>query len=413
MTSGVFPTPVPPGRHFCRLLFLPAVIHAGRYSWWPLFLSLLIPLLCAAQEPRFVYPLPPTDSFVVQSGMTYPSSSGPLAFDLFRPAKTTNAHRLPVLIVFNGFGGSFMRTFTQSQSWAKAATAHGLAAITLETTPGHVAQDFDSLLAHLTRRASGLRVDPDQIAVIAWSGNAAAAIETVENPSREAIKAAAIYYGSGPFQQVRLDLPVLFVRSGLDQPETNHYLDLTISSGLTANAPWTVLNYSSGHHAFDVFDDNDYSRAVVEATFQFFHLALSPSYQSVLRAGIRLATAASAFSTGDYAKAVTLYRPLVDAHPDDVRLVLAYGNSLLGARRYREARSQFDRAKAIGNAGPRDLGVPAARASILDHDPDAAIAWLKTIPPQFLPSTLESDSDFASLRGRQDFAALFRRELKP
>ena len=364
--------------------------------------------LSRAQQPRFVYPVPPADSYTVRTGITYRASSGTLPFDLFVPRKPTNGERLPVLVIFNGYGGSIMRTSEQSRAWAKAATAQGLAAIAVETTPGHAAEDFDSLTTYLDTHAADLAVDPGQIAVIAWSGNAATAVETVESPRRQSVKAAVMYYGSGPVEHVRLDLPVLFVRAGLDQPEWNRAMDSVIAAGLTANAPWSVVNYPAGHHGFDVFDDNVSSREMIEATFRFLHLVLSPSYEAGLRAGLPVATAASAVGTGDYARAVMLYQRLAEADPHNAQLLLAYGKALLGAKRYHEARNQFDRVKALGTAGPRDLGVPAARASMLDNDPDAAIAWLRSIPAANRPADLEGDPDFASLRGRADFEALFQ-----
>ena len=111
--------------------------------------------------------------------------------------------------------------------------------------------------------------------------------------------------------------------------------------------------------------------------------------------------------TEDFAVAAARYLELVAVHPQDARLALAYGNALTGAKRYKEARAQFDRAKAIGGLGLRDLGLPAAKASALDDDPEAAMAWLKTIPPQFLPASVASDPGFASLKERADFQALF------
>jgi dienelactone hydrolase len=375
-----------------------------------LAILLIVAELCGAQVPQFVYSVP-RGSFTVRNDMTYQGSSGSLSFDLFRPANRKTRERLPVLVIFNGYGISLMRTSAQSQGWAKAAAAHGLAAITMEATQGHAAQDLDSLTGYLARHAAELGLDSGQIAVIAWSGNVSTGLETVENPNRHAIKAAVMYYGSGPFERARLDLPVLFVRAGLDQPDANHNLDVAISAGLTANAPWSILNYPAGHHGFDVVDDNDASGEMVEETFRFLHLVLSPTYQNTLRAGLPEASAASAFSTGDFARAVALYQPLVEAHPRDGHLLLAYGNALIGAKRYREARSFFDRVKVIGTAGPRDLAVPAARASALDNDPDAAMAWLKSIPQDIeLPATLENDSAFASLQGRADFRTLFHHQ---
>jgi dienelactone hydrolase len=144
-----------------------------------------------------------------------------LSLDVFLPTGSVPSKPLPVFVIFNGFGGSFMRTSSQSQGWAKAATAHGFAAVTAETTPAHVAEDFDSLVLYLRQHAEDIHVDPERLVVIAWSGNVSVGLPVVEDPQRKAIKAAVIYYGSADLPHVRLDLPVLFVRAGLDQPSTN------------------------------------------------------------------------------------------------------------------------------------------------------------------------------------------------
>ena len=276
-----------------------------------------------------------------------------------------------------------MRTSPGSEARLRL-TAHGFAAITADTTPEHAAEDFDSIAAYLKQHVVDLRADPERVVVVAWSGNVSAALPAVENPERKAIKAAIVYYGWADVPQVRLDLPVLFVRAGLDQPLTNQSFDRHIAAGIAANAPWTLVNYPGGRHGFDVFDDNDLSREIIEQTFRFAQLAISDSHQSALNAGLAEASAAGAAFTGDFARASGLYRELVAAHPQDARLILAYGNALTGATQYKDARAQFDRAKAIGGLGARDLGLPAARACALDHDLEAAMAWLKSIPPQFL-----------------------------
>jgi dienelactone hydrolase len=363
-------------------------------------------ITCRAQELRFVYPVPPPTGFTERSNLVYKQSDQTsLALDLFLPSSSALSKPLPVFIIFNGFGGSFMRTSSQSLGWAKAATAHGFVAVTAETTSEHVAEDLDSIAGYLRQHAEDLHIDPERLVVIAWSGNVSEGLPAFEDPRREAIKAAIIYYGWADVLQVRLDLPVLFVRAGLDQPGTNQSLDRGVAAGIAANAPWTLLNYPGGRHGFDVFDDNDLSREIIEETFRFAQHAISDAHQSALRAGLAEATAAGAMFIGDFSKAAGLYHDLVAAHPQDARLLLAYGIGLTGAKRYKDSRTQFDRAKAIGGLGQRDLGLPAAKACVLDHDPDAAIAWLKTI--KFLPASVETDPDFASLKDRRDFQALF------
>ena len=169
-----------------------------------------------------------------------------------------------------------------------------------------------------------------------------------------------------------------------------------------------MLNYPGGHHGFDVLDDNDLSREIINETFRFAELAISGSHRSAMQDGLAEASAAGAMFTGDFARAAARYHEIVAVHPQDARLLLAYGNALSGSKQYKEARAQFDRAKAIGGLGQRDLGLPAAKACALDHDPEAAMAWLKTISPQFLPAFIQSDPDFASLKDRADFQSLFR-----
>ena len=376
-----------------------------------IILALLATIPCHAQEMQFVYPVPAPTGFTQRSNILYKKvGQTALSMELFLPTGPALAKVLPVFVIFNGFGSSFMRTSPQSQGWAKAATAHGFAGVTLDTTQGHDAEDFDSLVEFLRQHAEDLHVDPERLVVIAWSGNVSAGLPAVEDPCRKAVKAAVMYYGSEDIPQVRLDLPVLFVRAGLDQPISNQELDRDVAAGIAANAPWTLLNYPAGRHGFDVFDDNDLSREIIEETFRFAQNSISDSYQSALRSGIKEASAAGGIFTGDFAKSAALYREIVASHPQDARRLLAYGIALTGSKQYKEARTQFDRAKAIGGLGERDLGVPAARACALDHDPDAAIAWLKPINPRFLPASLLTDADFAILRGRADFQALFHKQ---
>jgi dienelactone hydrolase len=368
--------------------------------------ALLAPIT-SSQEMRLVYPIPAPTEFTQRNLVYKQVGQTKLSLDFFFATRSTSAKPLPVFVIFNGFGGEFMRTSAQAQGWAKAATAHGFAAITADTTEGHVDEDFESLSAYLRQHAEELHIDPERLVVIAWSGNVSAGLPTVEDSQRKAIRAAVIYYGSADVPKVRLDLPVLFVRAGLDQPLTNQNFDKRIAAGIAANAPWTVVNYPGGRHGFDVFDDNALSREIIEETFQFAQLAISDSHQSAMRGGLAEATAAGAMYTEDFAGAAALYRQLVAAHSKDARLLLAYGIALSGAKQYKEARAQFDRAQVIGGLGLRDLGLPAAKASALDHDLEAAMAWLKTIPPQFLPASVQSDAAFVELKDRPDFQALF------
>ena len=175
----------------------------------------------------------------------------------------------------------------------------------------------------------------------------------------------------------------------------------------TQNAPVTLLNYPGGHHGFEIVDDEDATREVIDTTLEFVKRATSPTYQASLRRGMPEATAAAAVASGDFASAARSYAELVKAKPDDARLRLSYGEALLGASKFAEACAELDKLKGKG-LGPRDLGLPAARACLQKGDADAAIGWLKSIPQRYLPRDIEKDPAFAPLRDREDFKALFR-----
>jgi hypothetical protein len=134
-----------------------------------------------------------------------------------------------------------------------------------------------------------------------------------------------------------------------------------VSQALTENAPVTLLNYPGGHHAFEIVDNAEATRAVIDRTIAFVKEATRPDYQESLRRAAPVAFAAS----------------------------------LVMARKYADA------------ARPRDLGIPAAYACMQKGDPDAAIAWLASIPKRFRPTELQQDPIFAPIRTRQEFVALF------
>jgi hypothetical protein len=85
---------------------------------------------------------------------------------------------------------------------------------------------------------------------------------------------------------------------------------------------------------------------------------------------------------------------------------LAYAEALLGNRQFTGSCAEFAKLKDAP-LGPRDRGVPAARACMQSGDADAAIAWIASIPARFRPRELEADPIFAALRSRADFRALF------
>ena len=359
-----------------------------------------------AQAFHFVYPVTDAGSVTTAKEVAYGSAGGEaLAMDVYRPAHSSKA-RLPAIVFFNQARGENRHYYFYS-GWAERAATSGLVAILPDLGDQTAPRDFGILLAYLTDHGEELGIQADAIAVYAGSGNVFTALPVVEDPKETRVRSAVMLYGTAPVTEFRRDLPILFVRAGLDRPEVNRRLTELASLGISQNAPVTLLNHSTGHHGFEIFDDTDVTRQVIDRIIEFVKTTTAPGYQAALRQGLPEAAAAGFVVTGRSSEAAAAYAKLVATHPEDRFLKLAYGEALLGNAQYSEACALFDTLRDK-DLGPRDLGLPAARACLKKGDPDAAIAWLKSIPTRFLPAAIESDPEFAPLRNREDFHALFR-----
>jgi dienelactone hydrolase len=364
----------------------------------------LAPICAIAQQPHLAFP-PASPGITVSRDLEYGTSGTTrLRMDVYRPPDASGT-RAPVLIFFNRETGAD-RSGAFYAGWAQTAASRGLVAIVPDLRDGSEVEDFNVLVHYVTGHAGALGIDGEAIAVYAGSGNVFRALPAVEDPKETAVRAAVMYYGVAPIAEFRRDLPVLYVRAGLDRPSVNREITALASLAVSQNAPVTFLNHPTGHHAFEIADDDDATREVIARTLDFVKRVTTAAYQAALRRGLPEATAAAYVATGNFRQAVSTYAALIAARPDDARLRLAYGEALLGDAQYAAACAEFETLKGKG-LGYRDLGVPAARACAQKGDGDAAVAWLASIPPRFRPAELAADPAFASLQSRSDFHALF------
>jgi dienelactone hydrolase len=362
----------------------------------------------AAQAPRFAFPEPDA-GIRVQTNVTYGTSgTTTLAMDVYQPPAAAGS-RFPALIFFNRATGADrsggMNGFYAQ--WARAAASKGLVGILPDLRDGSEAADFRLLIAHLEQHAATLGIGP--IGVYAASGNVSAAFPVLEDPGMTAVKAAVIYYGTARVETFRLDLPVLYVRAGLDRPPLNEAISAIAARAVAQNAPLTLLNYAGGHHGFEARDDNDATREVIEQTLEFVKRTTTASYQAALRGALPEATAAGYVQTGKTREAADAYAAMVAQSPDNHTLRLSYGEALLRDKQYAPACAEFEKLRDKP-LGWRDRGLPAAESCLLAGDPAKAVGWLNSIPPRFLPPSISDEPRFAALKGREDFQALFKRQ---
>lgn len=252
---------------------------------------------------RVVYQIPEMEKVIIKQDISYKTTDGKdLTFDVFYPPGFKGESRLPVVIMVLGYGddvfNSQLRSWEVYKDWAKLCAVSGMAAINYSTL--QPAMDTHDLIQYIRENGEDLNLDGDTIGIWSCSGNVLNTLTVTMDERREYLKCAALYYGimTTPDQKFHeivtkfskrvkfsvdgidkikyfhKDLPLMIVRAGKDTKDINQTIDHFISQAITNNVPLTLVNYTEGHHAFDVMDDNERSREIIKQTLMFMKLNL-------------------------------------------------------------------------------------------------------------------------------------------
>jgi acetyl esterase/lipase len=202
--------------------------------------------------------------------------------------------------------------------WGELVASSGLAAVTFDHRSTEMLQkvyesaaDVDDLIGYVRSHSNELGIDPERLAIWTCSAGSYRGLRAALRDSPSYIRCAVSYYGvvdlkifyaesedpsdvderpllpelseetleeftvTTYLRQETTIPPLLIVRAGLDDPDLNAALDELIKVALEANLDLNVINHATGHHAFDIVDDNNRSREIIQATLDFFtaHLA--------------------------------------------------------------------------------------------------------------------------------------------
>jgi acetyl esterase/lipase len=266
-----------------------------------------------AQQERTIVMTDPTSTKLVTSiegasdvaverDHTYPTTHGPLGFDLYRPPQATAP--CPVVVIVTGLPdpgvaamlGKPLKDWESYRGWARAIAASGIAAIAyLNREPS----DVFALVRHVRANAGALGIDPARIAVWSASGSVPMALGLI---AQERLACAVLMYGylldlpgsttvadaSRTFyfamppvalDDLPRDVPMLVVRAGRD---TTPGLDATLLAFVAAardrGLPVSLIEHADGPHSFDLVDDSPRTHAVIHEVLAFLreHLASNP-----------------------------------------------------------------------------------------------------------------------------------------
>jgi acetyl esterase/lipase/DNA-binding beta-propeller fold protein YncE len=263
----------------------------------------------SAQEPtgpppdlpkrRVVYTVPGMEQVRVRRDLAYGRDEPTLEMDLYLPGESAPARGWPVVVLVHGGpipAGWAPKEWGVFRSYGELLAASGLAAVTFNhrlNAPAdypRAADDVAALLAHVRAEARSYEIDPERVAVWAFSGGGPL-LASVLAGRPPYVRAAVSYYaflgppsGSPPeprlsgLEQVRPGSaalpPLLIARAGRDDAALNASVDAFVTAALDSGVDLEVLAHPRGRHAFDILDDDERSRAVIRRTVAFLRESL-------------------------------------------------------------------------------------------------------------------------------------------
>ena len=270
-----------------------------------------------------VYAIPGMEEATVQKDIVYKTVDGnELKLDVYYPADYDGETRLPAVLFVHGDGPpEFLKDAKEWAayiSWGQLAAATGLIGVTFNhrstemlTKLYEAASDVDDLIAFVRDDSKMLGIDANRLGIWVCSAGGPIGLRSalLGNPehvrcivSYYAISDLKVYYEEpeeetefpGPplpvFSQEVLDefsgtalvnkstgniAPILIVRAGLDAPALNASIARLVTVAVAKNVNIDFMNHATGHHAFDMLDDDERSREIIRATLEFLKTHLT------------------------------------------------------------------------------------------------------------------------------------------
>lgn len=251
---------------------------------------------------RIVYS-PAGDSRAPVRGVVYKKADGvPLEGDLYLPLRSP----APAILLVHGALPEGIpvapKDWGQFLSWGEAIAACGMAAFAFNHrmrwnngfVPGSVAaaeQDLSDAIGFLHANADRYGIDPGRIAVMAFSAGGPLLASLIrQHPSY--LRCLVGFYAvlgdphpgtsdAGRFSAIDAagsgaDVPPIFVaKAGKDMPFLNAGIDQFVQALSRAGADHEFIEHPDGWHGFDVNNDDDTSRKIIQRAIEFMKSRLA------------------------------------------------------------------------------------------------------------------------------------------
>jgi len=149
------------------------------------------------------------------------------------------------------------------------------------------------------KRSRALQVEKDALCLWAFSAGVPFGLRTAMRNAPTYIRGIVAYYGPvdlRPMSSIRPGMdtllqelspicyleedvpngaPIFIMRAGLNQPDINVSVDNLIAKAFIQNVSVTAVNHPTGHHGFDILDDDERSREIIKPTLDFVRTRLN------------------------------------------------------------------------------------------------------------------------------------------
>jgi acetyl esterase/lipase len=254
---------------------------------------------------RIVHSVPGMDRVVVSRGRIYRTVGGEsLGFDSYSPPGLPADARRPAVILIHGgpiAAGMAPPEWGIYRSYGELIAASGLVAVTFkhrlygsDRLEG-AAEDVAALLAYVRANARDLGIDPDRLALWAFSGGGPLLSPAIRDP-QPSIRCLVAYYAPldyrrapaaafggqipeetieklSPFPRASKSPgtwpPILVARAGRDLPWIRDSVDTFVRTALEKGVTIDLMNHPRGRHAFDILDADERSREIIGRTVAY------------------------------------------------------------------------------------------------------------------------------------------------
>ena len=238
---------------------------------FPLLVCFLSAFSQPVTERPLVYQVPEMEMVIVKEKVEFKKiNDTALTMDIYYPPGFNKRSNLPVVIFNNGVGSLEVPQWRAYKDWAKLIAVNGMIAVNYQSRRANPLADSEALVDYLVGHARELNIDPEKLGLWTCSANARVGIRLAHKSRPKNIRALAVYYG-GPdsLGRLRQDLPTLIVRAGLDAQMINIPIENFVTQSFSQDARLEVINYLEGIHAFDIYTNNDESKAIIRRTVEF------------------------------------------------------------------------------------------------------------------------------------------------